>query len=86
MNATDKDGSLGDVSASIELEDGRVTMSADAEGELVFRTPRVTPLSKGERHAVLRLYSSGVAVTVELDGANLAALADEVADVEPSRE
>jgi len=76
-------GSVGDVKASVELEDGRLSMSADVESELVFRTPENPPLSRGERHAVLRLYGSGLALTIELDGANVAALADEVADSPP---
>jgi len=79
------DGSLGDVSASVELEEGRLSMSADVESELVLRGQQPPPLSEGERHAVFRLYGSGVAVTIELDGANLAALADEVADVDVER-
>jgi len=81
-DGTDKDGSLGDVSATVQLSDGRLTMAADVESEMVIRDKQTS--GEGPR-AVFRLYGSGVAVSVELDGENLAALADEIADVDIER-
>jgi len=71
-------GSVGDVEAAVELEDGRLTMTAEMESELVVRATNSTPPSEGETRATFRLYSSEGAVRIELDAHNLDTLADEI--------
>lgn len=66
------------VPTTAEIVDGRVAVSADVDASLYLDSPEHRPLTKGERHATLRLAGDGVQVAVELDAEALDALADAI--------
>jgi len=69
---------LNEVNASVEIADGRVSMSGEIDTDLYLDTPEVAPLSENERHATLRVADDDVAVEIELDAEAFDALADAI--------
>lgn len=69
---------LADGRGLASITDGRVTMDAGGETSLYLDVEDTTPLSKGERHATLKLTGRDWMTEFELDGAALDALADAV--------
>jgi hypothetical protein len=69
---------LDDVDATVAIVDGRVSMTADVEGELRLETPDQLPLTKTERHAILSVFEDDVRLSIDLDAEALDALADAI--------
>ena len=64
-----------DVDVAVEVTEGRVTMTGDGDADLYISTPNHTPLSQGERHAILHVSGEGFEVTIEFDGNECSTLA-----------
>jgi hypothetical protein len=69
-------GAVEDVDASIEVQDGRLTMTAGGETTAYVSGPDRQPLGAGETHAVVRVAGDDCEATVALDRAQLDALID----------
>lgn len=68
-----------DVDARLEIEEGRLTITAAGAATLYLETPDHTPLSAEEPHATLRVVGregEDASAAVTLDGRDLDALAD----------
>lgn len=69
------------VGADVEAHDGAITMARSGSANLYVDATDLAPLSTGETHATLRIVEDVEAAfetTVELDGAELDALADAI--------
>lgn len=69
---------LDEVDATVEVADGRITMSADVEADLYFKFYDYQPLSREQPYASLKLAGDDVDVSIQLDGDALDALAQTV--------
>jgi hypothetical protein len=69
-------GAVDGVDASIEVQDGRLTMTAAGETTAYVAGPDRQPLGAGETHAVLRVAGDDCEATVELDRSQLDGLID----------
>jgi hypothetical protein len=64
-----------DVDVAVEVSEGRIMMTGDGDADLYLSTPNHTPLSQGERHAMLHVSGEGFEVTFEFDESECATLA-----------
>lgn len=70
------DATIDGVDVTARIDDGRVSMCATISTELYVKSPEHAPLSEREPHLELRAADDDVRVTLDLDGAGLAALVD----------
>lgn len=86
MSTMETVATIGDVDATANVEDGRVSMTAAVTDSLYVETPERRPLSQREPHLTLRVVDDGVRVTLDLDGEQLDALADALYQAQQSDE
>jgi hypothetical protein len=65
-----------DVDTSVGIVDGRVSMSADGDADLLVETPDTQPLSSIETHATLRISGDDYRAEIDLDADDLDWLVD----------
>jgi len=65
---------LGEVDTSVGIVDDRVAMSAEGDATLAFGTPDVTPLSRAQEVATIRIAGEDYRAEIELDADALDAL------------
>jgi len=68
--------------ATVEIVDGRVSMSAQVETDLRVETPEHAPLSTAEPHLTLRVADGDVRAVIDLDGDGLGALGAAIQEAE----
>lgn len=67
---------LENVDVTAQIEDGRVSMSAQLSGGVYVKTPEQRPLSAREPHATLRVADDDVGVTIDLNADAVLELVD----------
>jgi len=65
---------IGEVDTSVGIVDDRVAISAGGDATLAFGTPDVTPLSRAQVAATIRVAGEGYRTEIELDADALDAL------------
>jgi hypothetical protein len=79
MTHLDDVTSAGEVSATAEIVDGKLTVEDSAATDLRVSVPEHTPLSAAEPHATLFVATEGFRLEVTLDAESLDGLVDALA-------